>query len=117
MQHTTASDVWSLGLVLYAVVRGLPPARGGGGGTGSDADRDGAWLPRWRGDDGSEGALPHRVLFPTPVLRLPGDTPVDVRSLLAAMLSMSPRDRPTAAQVVARLEIAGAGAAGAGAGL
>jgi serine/threonine protein kinase len=74
---TTAVDVYSLGLVLLEALTGVRPYAG----------------------TSVEMALARLNRAP----QIPGTLPREWRALLVAMTARDPRDRPTAAQVVARL--------------
>jgi serine/threonine protein kinase len=78
-QVSPACDIWGLGATLHHAVSGSVP------------------FPRSHGDD----RFPQLRDEPLP---LPGDAAPALRELIDAMLAFDPADRPTAAEVVARLE-------------
>ena len=78
---TAASDVYSLGCVLYELVTGAPPF------TGSFA----------------EVMCGHQSVAPSPVGELRPDLRSPVATLIMSMLAKAPQDRPTAVEVGARL--------------
>ncbi|WP_329248976.1 protein kinase [Actinoallomurus sp. NBC_01490] len=93
---TPASDLYSLGVVAYECLAGMPP---------------------FAADTPIALALMHVREDPPP---LPADVPPAVRGLVSAMLAKEPDDRPAGAHEVAeqahRLRLSGGGALGADAG-
>jgi eukaryotic-like serine/threonine-protein kinase len=81
-----ASDVWGLGATLFHAVSGSKP------------------FPREKGDRDNEDS---EVRFPQlvqPPVDLPGHLPEGLATLISQMLGGDPGERPSAAEVAARLE-------------
>jgi serine/threonine protein kinase len=76
-----ASDVYSLGCVLYELVTGAPPFQG-------------SFVEVMRG---------HRDVAPPPITELRPDAPAPLGALIMSMLAKVPDDRPTMAEVAGRL--------------
>jgi eukaryotic-like serine/threonine-protein kinase len=78
---TPASDVYSLGCVLYELVTGAPPF------TGTFV----------------EVMCGHQSVAPSPVGELRPDLRTPIAALIMSMLAKAPQDRPTASEVATRL--------------
>jgi len=79
---TTASDVYSLGVVMYEMLSGLTPFTG----------------------DSPVDVLMAHVTDPAPPLPSDLDVPDDVRALVARLLAKEPEHRPSAAEVARECE-------------